>query len=52
MLSNLESERRWGREEEKNDIAIEILKEGIPINMIEKVTKLSLSEIERLKKQL
>lgn len=68
LLSNLEGERRLGREEgrkegldegieqgivqEKREIAIEMLKEGIPINMIEKVTKMSLSEIDRLKKPL
>lgn len=60
LLSNLEGERRLGREEglekgreeEKKEIAIEMLKEGIPVETIEKVTKLGLSEIEKLEKRL
>ncbi|MBM4763113.1 Rpn family recombination-promoting nuclease/putative transposase [Bacillus sp. B15-48] len=41
-----------GRKEAKKEDAIEMLKEGLSIDLIIKITKLSRDEIEKLKKQL
>ena len=44
--------RQEGRQEEKRLIAIEMLKEGLPVEMVIKVTKLDHIEVEKLKETL
>lgn len=64
LLSNLEGKRREGleegikegikkgRKEEKINTAVEMLKQGLTIELIEKVTKLSRNEVEELTDQI
>lgn len=60
LLSNLEGERRLGREEGRaegerkgiNRVAIELLKDGMEIEQVAKYVKLSLEEVKQLKKSL
>ena len=47
-----EKGKKEGREEGKKEVALEMLKEGAPIQFIAKVTKLNHLEIERLKKSV
>jgi predicted transposase/invertase (TIGR01784 family) len=41
-----------GKKENSREIAIEMLKNGLDINLIHKTTKLSLDEIKELQKSL
>jgi len=41
-----------GKQEERLEIAIEMIKEGLPKPTISKVTKLSIEEIEKLENEL
>jgi hypothetical protein len=41
-----------GKKEEKKSIAIEMLKNGLAINLICKTTKLSINEIKELQKSI
>ena len=44
--------KKEGKMEEKRQIAIEMLKKGLSIELIEEITKLGRSEIEELKRGL
>jgi hypothetical protein len=44
--------RDKGRQEEKRKIAIELLKEGLPTELVTKVTKLDRNEVEKLVKTI
>lgn len=48
----LEEGLEKGLERGKKEVALELLKKGLDINLIMEATKLSLDEIEQLKKQL
>ena len=50
--SRLNGARKEGREEEKMEIAIEMLKDGEPIEKIAKYSKLSENKILELKNKL
>ncbi len=52
QLSNIRGERKEGKVEERRQIATEMLKEGLSMELITKITKLAISEIENLKKNL
>jgi predicted transposase/invertase (TIGR01784 family) len=52
QLTNLVGERKAGRQEAKREDALEMLKEGLSVDLIERVTKLSRNEIEELKQGL
>ena len=52
QLTNLVGERKAGGEEATRKTALEMIKDGIPIDIIEKYTMLDRKEIEDLKKSL
>jgi predicted transposase/invertase (TIGR01784 family) len=56
QLTNFVGERKAGREEgkleEKRKVALEMLKKGLSIDLIEEITELSSNEVEELKKSL
>jgi len=52
QLTNLVGERKAGNEEATRKIALEMQKDGVSIDIIEKYTMLDGNEIEELKKSL
>lgn len=51
-ISYEEKGKEIGKEIGKKEVAVELLKKGLDIDLIRETTKLDLDEIERLKKQL
>ena len=51
-ISYEEKGREKGRKEGRKEVALEMLKEGVSIKLIKRTTKLTLDEIEELRKQL
>lgn len=51
LLSNLEGERRVGKEEGKQEIALKMLEKGYEVSIISEITELSEQEISQLKSQ-
>ena len=49
--SSMRASKQEGKHEEKIQNAINGLKEGIDINIIAKITKLSIHDIEKIKKE-
>lgn len=49
LLSNLEGERRLGKEERSFEIAIKMIKKGLNLSLIEEITGLPKEEIVKLK---
>lgn len=43
--------RKEGRAEERGNVAVEMIKEKTPISMIQKFTKLSLEQLQKLSKE-
>lgn len=52
IQKGIQEGRKEGKQEEKRLIAIEMLKEGLPVELVTKVTKLDRIEVENLKKTL
>ncbi|WP_449540436.1 Rpn family recombination-promoting nuclease/putative transposase [Ferdinandcohnia sp. Marseille-Q9671] len=49
LLSNLDGERRLGRQEKLHEIAFNMIKKGLDPSLIEEITGLSKKEIQKLK---
>lgn len=52
IKNGIEHGKQEGTEEEKRQIAIKLLKSGLDIKFVEKITELSIKEIEKLKQSL
>lgn len=52
IKNGIEQGKQEGTEEEKRQIAIKLLKSGLDIKFVEKITELSIKEIEKLKQSL
>ncbi|MBO1001269.1 transposase [Pseudogracilibacillus auburnensis] len=51
-ISYEEKGRKQGMKEGKKEVAIELLREGMPFELIQKTTKITINELKELKKQL
>ena len=52
QLSNIRGERRLGREEGKKEVAVEMLRKGMSVELVAECARLSVDEVEKLKESI